>query len=153
MTTTITIADVLAEQAKINAMIQALQTPASPIHYLVPEASILLQPGEVYAGLVLDAEGCISHHLVLLPGEAEDVNWQAAIDWATSIGGVLPTRQEQALLYANRKGDFQPRWYWSAESHEDDGSYAWNQYFYDGTQDSSHKSYEGRARAVRRVTA
>ena len=151
--TTITIDDVLAAQAKLNTMITALQASAQAQVLIVHEATIDLQPGETYAGLVLNADGLASHHLVLLPGDADDVNWQAAIDWATSIGGELPTRQEQALLYANRNGDFQAAWYWSAETHKDDGSFAWSQNFTSGDQYDFHKSYEGRARAVRRVTA
>lgn len=39
----------------------------------------------------------------------------------------------------------------SAEPHETDGSVAWNQDFASGFQLDSHKSYKGRARAVRTV--
>ena len=42
--------------------------------------------------------------------------------------------------------------YWSSEPYEDDGSYAWGQNFLHGSQYDVHKSYEGRARAVRRLT-
>jgi len=127
-------------------------TPAATL-LLIGEAQIQLQPGEHYAGLVLAADGTVSHHLVLLPDQADNVSWQDAQAWATSIGGELPTRQEQALLYANLKGKFEPRWYWSSETHEEDGSYAWLQYFNFGDQLGNHKSYEGRARAVRRFIA
>ena len=116
-------------------------------------ATIELQDGEAYAGLVLTADGTPSHHLVLLPGQAEDVTWQAAGDWATAQGGHLPSRQEQALLYANCKGKFETAWYWSGQEHERDGSYAWYQGFGNGDQHDGSKSYEGRARAVRRLTA
>ena len=119
----------------------------------VREAQIDLQPGERYAGLVLDAEGNASHHLVLLPDQAEAVNWTAAKDWAANAGGELPTRQEQSLLFANLKSEFKPRWYWSAQEHEDDSSYAWDQYFLSGYQGGDCKSFEGHARAVRRFTA
>lgn len=125
----------------------------TPTLLTVREAQIELQPGERYAGLVLDAEGYASHHLVLLPSQAESVNWTAAKDWAASAGGELPTRQEQSLLFANLKSEFMPRWYWSAEEYEDDSSYAWSQGFVYGTQDNDVKSFEGHARAVRRFTA
>ena len=42
-------------------------------------------------------------------------------------------------------------WYWSSTQHASSPSYAWVQYFYYGYQDDNHKSYEGRARAVRRL--
>ena len=93
-----------------------------------------------------------THHLVLLPGEAEKINFADACTWAAKAGGELPSRREQALLFANLPNEFQPRWYWSGESYEGDGSYAWLQHFGYGLQFLSLKSYEGRARAVRRVT-
>ena len=144
-----------AEKARIEAEIaeveMALQT--QPRTHSLPALDIVLQHGEHYAGLVLDAQtGAPSHHLILLPGEAEDVTWQQAKDWAAGQRGELPTRQEQALLYANLKREFSATWYWSVEQYSD--SYAWPQYFDGGTQDFlSDKSYEARARAVRRFDA
>jgi hypothetical protein len=121
--------------------------------YTVNAAVIDLQPGERYAGLVLTRDGGTSHHLILLPGTAEEVTWNEAQKWAATAGGEMPSRQEQALLYANLKDQFEPDWYWSSEKHELDGSYAWGQIFDSGNQDYDHKSYEGRARAVRRFVA
>jgi hypothetical protein len=135
----------------MTTTVQATKT--QPKLFVVPEASIELQPGERYAGFLLDDAGLVSHHLVLLPGEAEKVTWTDACAWAAKAGGELPTRREQSLLFANLKGEFQPRWYWSGEAYEEDGSFAWDQTFDNGGQISEHKSYEGRARAVRRVTA
>ena len=123
----------------------------TPTLFIMREAQIELQPGERYAGLVLDAEGHASHHLVLLPGHAESVTWSAAKEWAATAGGELPTRQEQSLLFANLKSEFEPHWYWSAQEYEDDSSFAWYQLFYDGNQFSTYKSFEGRARAVRLI--
>jgi hypothetical protein len=131
------------------------EVKAEALHhlFLVRSAAIELRPGERYAGLLLDADGQINHHLVLLPGEAEKINFADACTWAAKAGGELPSRREQALLFANLPGEFQPRWYWSGESYENDGSGAWIQPFDNGLQDHDHKAYEGRARAVRRVTA
>ena len=113
---------------------------------------IELQPGERYVGPVIDADGKLEHHLVLMPQRPEGkLNWQAAMEWAESIGGAIPTRQEQALLYANCKPHLTPVWHWSSETYEDGASYAWFCYFYHGVQYGSHKSYEGGAVAVRRV--
>lgn len=111
-----------------------------------------LQPGERYAGLLLNEDGTPSHHVVLLPGEAEDITWPKACEWAASVGGELPSRREQSLLFANAKSSFQETWYWSGEA-RDDGSFAWTQYFGFGVQSIDLKSYGGRARAVRRFAA
>ena len=152
--TTITLQDIEARQSELAAMIERFKvTPTAPILFRVPAADIELQPGERYAGAVLGDDGKITHHLVLLPGEAEAVPWQDAAEWAHEVGGELPTRQEQALLYANLKAEFQPSWYWSSETYESDGSGAWGQNFGSGYQSYYHKSYEGRARAVRRFAA
>ncbi|CAN7739893.1 DUF1566 domain-containing protein [Duganella sp. LjRoot269] len=110
-----------------------------------------LREGETYAGLLLGKDGAPDIHLILLAGVAMDVSWDAAKKFAEAAGGELPTRREQALLFANLKEEFEPRWYWSDEQHASDPSYAWGQYFYDGFQFYGHRSDEGRARAVRRL--
>jgi hypothetical protein len=111
-----------------------------------------LKEGEVYAGIILGVDGAPDHHLVLLPGDAEEVTWKAAKEFASKLGGDLPTRREQALLYANLKHEFKPRYYWSSELHAAYDDYAWYQGFDDGYQGSSLKSASLRARAVRRLT-
>jgi len=151
---TITLDQVIAQQQRLAAMIEAFKATAAETQILiVSEATIELRPGELYAGLLLDDDGKPSHHLVLLPARAEDVSWDAAVEFAKQAGGELPTRREQSLLYANLKDQFAPAWYWSGEQHEGDGSYAWGQYFDYGGQVITHKSYEGRAVAVRRLPA
>lgn len=112
--------------------------------------SLVLNQGEKYAGLILSSNAEPSYHLILLPGQAENMNWQDAIDWASSINGYLPTRQEQSLLFANLKGEFEPAGYWSTSrySHAD----AWIQNFGNGYQYHNYKSAKGRARAVRRIS-
>jgi hypothetical protein len=119
----------------------------------IAAATIELKEGEHYAGLILNTDGTPSHHLVLLPAADKRMAWQAAVEYAKDQGGVLPTRAEQALLYANLKAQFQPAWYWSSEEYDGDGSYAWSQNFNYGGQYCNRKSYEGRARAVRRFPA
>jgi len=122
----------------------------------VPAADIELAEGEHYAGLILNDDGTPSHHLVLLPGDHEDTTWQAAVDWAKSIGGELPTRREQSLLFANGKQHFETDWYWSGELldrelYASDASVAWYQYFSYGTQYGNHVYGQCRARSVRRL--
>ena len=96
--------------------------------------------GGIYAGISRGVDNAPDQHLVLLPGEAVDVDWEAAGAFAASIGGELPTRAEQALLYANLKDQFQPRWHWSGE--QAGPSYAWGQGFYYGSQLTSYRSAE-----------
>ena len=150
--TTITLESIKTEHEKLGAMIAALEA-AAPRLLILREAQIELRQGERYAGLVLGPDGLAAHHLILLPGEAEDVAWADAKAWAEKAGGELPTRQEQALLYANLKSEFQPRWYWSSQAHESDSSYAWCQGSDSGCQGDNDKSYAGCARAVRRFAA
>lgn len=111
--------------------------------------------GGIYAGIARGVEGS-DYHLVLLPGEKAEVNWAAAREWAKEHCGVLrgcslPTRSEQALLYANLKSEFKPGAYWSSEEHESDSSSAWCQHFDYGGQGDGHKSAALRAVAVRRL--
>ena len=148
--TTITLSSIRAEQQRLNKLIETFVAQGST-DYRVPEADIDLRQGEHYAGLILDENGNPSHHLILLPGEAAAIKWQAARDWAAEQGGELPTRREQSLLFANLPGHFQSTWYWSSEKHEDDPSYAWNQTFYDGGQHYYEVGAQCRARAVRRL--
>lgn len=151
-------------QAKLNAaqasveearsILEQVKAQSRPTVLKVVGVSIELQPGERYAGPVLDVDGKVSHHLILMAQRpAGDLNWQAAMDWAASIGGALPNRQEQALLFANCKPHLQPSWHWSSETHETNASYAWNCYFDYGSQDDYHKSHEGSAVSVRRFNA
>ncbi|MCA3000283.1 MAG: hypothetical protein ING75_16975 [Rhodocyclaceae bacterium] len=61
----------------------------------------------------------------------------------------LPTRKEQALLFANAAEHFEAAWYWSGEQYS--ANYAWMQNFSYGYQVSCHKDDGGRVRAVRRL--
>lgn len=110
-----------------------------------------LKKGERWAGICLGEDGKPSHHLILLPSEAESVTWDQAKTWAKKAGGELPTRQEQSLLYANLKAQFKSAWYWSGEQHAAYSDSAWVQPFGFGYQSLSHKSDDYRARAVRRI--
>jgi hypothetical protein len=151
--TQVTLEAVQAKQSELAAMIEQLQQQAAKRTLLVvPEAEIELQAGEHYAGTVLDENGHVKHHVVLMAAKPDGrLTWQGAMDWAASVGGELPSRQEQALLYANCKSQFEAEWYWSNQQHETNGSSAWHCNFGNGNQTSNHESFEGCARAVRRV--
>ena len=110
-----------------------------------------LKAGELLAGLILGKNGEPDYHLVLLPGQAIDVNHKDATNWAKKAGGELPTRREQSLLFANLKEEFEQRAYWSSELYEPDSGYAWYQYFTYGSQTDTYRINSLRARAVRRL--
>jgi hypothetical protein len=110
-----------------------------------------LPDGEQYAGLILGKEGCPDHHLVLLPGEAVEVSWSAAREWASVSGGELPSRRELSLLYANLREHFERVWYWSSEPQEPRAQLVWGQNFTSGIQTMYGRPFRGRARAVRRL--
>lgn len=109
-----------------------------------------LATGETYAGILIK-DGSPSHHLILLPGEANSVTHQAACEWAASIGGELPSRKEQALLFANAAEQFERTAYWSAALYESDPDDAWSHYFYYGYPRRYRRYDLLRARAVRRL--
>ena len=109
-----------------------------------------LAEGETYVGAIGDTTGNL-HHVILLLGDNDDASWQHQKEWAASIGGELPTRLEQALLWQNCREHFQKEWYWSGEAHASDAGSAWCQDFYDGSQGLNHQLDQLRARAVRRL--
>jgi len=155
MTTTITLESIKAEHAKLADMIASFEKQQESSALFFPEATIDLAPGEHYAGLIVGKDGEPSYHLVLLPGQADDITWEKATSWASEQGGEfiasLPTRREQALLFANLKEQFEERAYWSCEAHATDSSWAWYQVFGNGGQGGLDRNYELRARAVRRL--
>ncbi|WP_447639536.1 DUF1566 domain-containing protein [Pandoraea norimbergensis] len=145
---TITLEAIEAKHSELGQLIERFKEQAKGTEIHIHDTVIPLAAGERFAGFVLNEDGTLSHYLIKLAGEVEDVNFAAAREWASSKGGELPTRQEQALLYANLKGEFSTNWYWSGEEHED--GFAWYQYFYDGSQYYYGQSYRLRAVAVRR---
>lgn len=150
----ITLEAIQARQSELAKLIAQFQAqPAQACRDIeIDGRTITLQPGEHYAGAVLDADGNHLHDLVLLaPKPGKRLNWQDAMDWAEEVGGVIPTRQEQSLLFANCKLYLDGSWHWSCETNENDASGAWGCLFNFGGQSTSHKSYESGAVAVRRI--
>ena len=104
--------------------------------------------GGIFAGLTTRADG-IHCAVVLLPGTAEDLTWEAAKAWAVEQGGELPTRPVAALLFANVQPALSPEWHWTADEYN--ASSAWNCNFCYGYQGTTHKSYGLAAVAVRQI--
>jgi hypothetical protein len=113
--------------------------------------------GGFYAGVVRGADGKPDHHLILADPDKGDVNWGDATKWAKDlkIDGhkdyALPERNEQAILYGNVPERFEKQGYWSAAPYAGSASYAWYQYFANGSQYYDLKGTKLRARAVRRL--
>ena len=106
----------------------------------------------IYAGLIAGTDELGGDaHLVVLAGDRGDLTWPEALAWAESVGGRLPTRREQAILFGNVPQLFENAWYWSSEQYAGDDESAWIQAFDLGLQSSTHKASRCRARAVRRV--
>jgi hypothetical protein len=124
------------QQAPASASSAAIQIPA-------------LAEGEIYVGCIGDAAGNL-HHVILLPGDNDYATWKDQMAWAKSIGGDLPNRIEQAMLFANFRDQFKRDWYWSCDPHASVSDYAWGQRFYYGRQGTSLEGSKLRARAVRR---
>ena len=112
-------------------------------------ATPVLNEGEIYAGAIINPDGT-GHHAILLPGDNDDASWDKQMEWAASIGGDLPDRVEQALMYKNLPDQFEKEWYWSNTQHASYSDYACYQSFNGGSQYLTLKNYELRARAVRR---
>jgi len=108
-----------------------------------------LNPGETYAGLILDPAG--DYHLILMAGESPSATWEQAKQFAKKHGGELPNRRELRLLLVNAKDQFHPDYYWSGEQHASYSGFAWYQRFDNGTQGTTDRNSKHRARLVRRL--
>lgn len=108
--------------------------------------------GGIFAGIIRgkDHDSALILGPMLKKANFEDAGKLAA---AARVDGHedfrLPTRSEQALLYANLKDLFEKDWYWSNERHADDEGCAWCQWFNYGYQYSSYVDVTGLGCAVR----
>jgi hypothetical protein len=109
----------------------------------------VLNEGEIYAGAIINPDST-GHHAILLPGDNDDASWDKQMEWAASIGGDLPDRVEQTLLYKHLPDQFKKDWYWSNTQHASASDCVWYQNFRGGYQLSDRENNELRARAVRR---
>lgn len=75
--------------------------------------------------------------------------WAALLEHDGKSDWYLPAQAELALAWVNVPELFSEGWHWSSSQFS--AYNAWYQYFYDGSQNNDGKSYEGRARAVRRL--
>lgn len=112
--------------------------------------TIALAAGEEHIVSIVGADGK-GHHTILLPGDKSGT-WKAMKKWAEQLGGDLPDRVEQAVLFRDHKEKFQDDWYWSNTQPADGADCAWCQSFGYGSQSWDYVSNRFRARAVRRIS-
>ena len=86
----ITLEAIEARQTELNQLIAQFKADAANQRTIlvIHEAAIGLDPGEHYAGTILDESGQVVHHLVLMAQRPDTkLKWQKAMDWAASVGG------------------------------------------------------------------
>jgi hypothetical protein len=149
----VTLEAIKARQDELADLIAKFAAPApAAVLHIYRGVEVALRPGERYAGPVLDAEGKVLYHLILMAEKPPEgaMPWKDALAWASSEGGALPTRKEVALLYANCKPHLEGAWHWTADEYESNRDFAWITNFVNGYQGSTHKGNDLLARAVRR---
>ncbi len=141
----------LAWIEKLQRQAGAVELPARLESTTRPPAIGAKGEHGIYVGIARGRDGGPDYALEVLEEAPKALKWQDAVKWAESIGGTLPTRKEQALMFANVPELFQSEYYWSGEQVQGNESYAWCQYFGNGDQGGSRIDNELRARAVRRL--
>ena len=108
---------------------------------------------DIYAGLVRGLEGQRDYHLLVHEEVFKPGPWQAAVDWAPSLGEQysVPDRRESRILVVNVSELFAGEWYWTNAQYAGYADYAWAQNFGDGIQLNYRKANKFPARAVRRL--
>ena len=112
--------------------------------------------GGIFAGIARGRDGHPDYYLIVADAARTELSWEKAKEWAKNLlesgyaDYALPTRAEQALLFANVPELFEKAWYWSGEQSAGDEQSAWCQDFGHGYQTTNHKTSKLRARAVRR---
>ena len=109
-------------------------------------------------GAAKNVDGALSYNDGYTNTEAMAAAGSALGKWARGlqIAGhddwYLPSRLEALIAFGEVReaAGFARDWYWTSTQSAGHAGYAWYQYFYTGTQTSSNKSAELRARAVRR---
>jgi hypothetical protein len=146
----VTIELVQAKQAELAAMIEKLQQPKSTT-LRIPAAEIVLDPGEWYAGAVLNDDGTVKHHTIVVKTSNGGHDFDGAKAFAKEDGLSAPSDQEARLIVAHKGNHLDGMsWFWLSKVHSNP-AYAWNCYLTSGDVDDNDRSAEGGAVAVRRV--
>ena len=137
-------------KAFADRLIQQLRSSAARL-IDQPALQIELQPGEWYAGAVLNEDGSVKHHLIVADSDNAGRTFAQVQAWAAARELSALTRQESRLIVAHRYSRLPGMsWFWTSEEHED-ASYAWGCNLGYGLVLDGSRSAEGGAVAVRRV--
>ena len=111
----------------------------------------LKQPleGGRFCGVITTPDGQHCAVVLLEDRPTERLAWKKAGEWATSIGGRLPSRPIAALLYSLARDLIAADWYWTDEPEDDD--FAWYCNFGNGSQSCLRQDGKGAAVAVRMI--
>jgi formylglycine-generating enzyme required for sulfatase activity len=135
-------------------LLERLQATRPPPATKLPAIGSKSSLGEIYAGIARGNDSERDYHLWLCAeNPLERMTWADAVKWAENLGvhASLPSRAEQALLFANLKDQFESECYWSGTQYAGYDEYAWYQTFSYGYQLNGHKDTKLRVRAVRRL--
>jgi hypothetical protein len=147
----ITLQDIESKQDELLALIASFKQQSQTTTLRIPAIELELQPGEWYAGAVLNEDGSVKHHTIVAKVSADGNDFDAAQDMAADAGLSAPTFQEARLIVAHRYGRLAGMsWFWLAEPHSN-SAYAWYCYLGSGNVNYNHRSAGGGALAVRRV--
>lgn len=127
-----------------------LPTPAPLTATSLPQVGAAFEGG-TFCGLLTDKLGQPYLLVLLAEKPGKQLPWAKAIKWAKEHDADLPNRVESAMLFAHLGDQFDKDWHWTNEQHASDASCAWYCLFDYGLQYDLLKSYEGCARAVRRL--
>ncbi|CAJ0777660.1 hypothetical protein R8510_04394 [Ralstonia chuxiongensis] len=123
------------------------------IHKTTNSLAFSLYEGERYAGIATDDTGRESHHIVLLPVQADGMNLDQAWDWAEYNGGVLPTLVEWSALEETLRDEFSANNYWTGNLESAGANCMYVKIFNSltSTYGRAMRDSKHHARAIRRV--
>ena len=137
-----------------SMLLERLRATRSPPTTKLPAIGSTSSRGDIYAGIARGNDSERDYHLWLCPeNPSERMAWADAVKWADNLGAhaSVPSRAEQALLFANLKDQFERECYWSSAQYAGNDECAWYQNFNDGYQSRNRKGSQLRVRAVRRL--
>ena len=149
----LTLEKIEAKQTEIVKLIDQFKQASLARRFTIPSVSIVLAAGEWYAGPVINEDGSVKHHVVVMKTDiTKRLDFDATQALASELGGVAPTIQEGRLIVSHqygRLGDASS--IWTIEVYKENASCAWNVYLGDGGTGIGDRSFERCPVVVRRV--
>ena len=147
----ITLQDIESKQDELLALIASFKQQSQTTTLRIPAVELELQPGEWYAGALLNEDGSVKHHTIVAKISNDGNDYTAAQAMAADAGLSAPTFQEARLIVAHRYGRLAGMsWFWLCEPHSNSAC-AWLCDLGGGNVGYISRSAGGGAVAVRRV--